>query len=696
MDEANARLLIVDDIEENRDLLQRRLTRRGYEVVIADSGQSALDAIAGGGIDLVLLDIMMPGMSGLETLERLRGTSDRGALPVIMVSAKSESEDMVEALEMGANDYISKPIDFPVAFARIETHLALKRADDAVRSSEERFALAMEGATEGLWDWDLKTDEIFYSNRWKALIGHDDSDLPNLVSEWFDRIHDKDVDRVRSEINKHLDGISLRIDITYRIRHANRTNRWVRTVGMVRRDAEGTPLRLAGSLSDVTEQILMDPHTDIPNRTHFRDSIERAIARKDRDDAFNFGVIILELDSYQDLKSSVGHSVTEQLLQDFAQRLKAHTRPGDTVALIGEDSFAMLADDIGMVADAVRIAERARGIVDVPFDIFGEDITTSLSAGIATSYTSYESAEDILRDATLGLRSAQELGGNCAQIVDPELHAQALARLHLEADLRRATVTEAFELHYQPIVDLNLGMIKGFETLIRWDRPDHGPVSPVVFIPVAERTALINPIGKWVLTQACRQLMDWQKSLSEELDCGLNVNVSPRQIQQPDLADQVADALAETGMDPNRLKVEITESAMLEDLDTAVRTLEKLHGLGVRIAIDDFGTGYSSLSTLLHVPIDTIKIDRSFTSTIESDPKAHRIVNAIINMAHSLGKDIVAEGIETESQAAIVSEMGAQYGQGYLYSKPVSAAQALDLLKDQIGSGTTPAMSVAV
>lgn len=696
MPEVRQHILIVDDIEENQELLKRRLERKGYAAIVAESGQCALDTIAKGGVDLVLLDIMMPGMSGLETLERLRRDTNRGSLPVIMVSAKSESEDVVKALERGANDYISKPIDFPVAFARIETHLHLKHADDALRSSEERFALAMEGATEGLWDWDLRTDQIFYSPRWKAIIGHDDADLPNQISEWFDRIHVKDVDRVRTEINKHLDGISLRIDTTYRIQHANKTHRWVRTVGMARRNADGTPIRLAGSLSDVTEQILMDPHTDIPNRTHFRDTIERAIARKQRDESFEFGVIIFELDSYQDLKSSVGHSVSEQLLQDFAQRLKAHTRPRDTVALIGEYSFAMLTDDIGMVADAVRVAERARGIVATPFDIFGEEITSTLSAGIATSYTAYDSAEDILRDATLGLRSAQERGGDCAQIVDPELHAQALSRLHLEADLRRATMTEAFELHYQPIVDFGLGKITGFETLIRWNRPNHGPVSPVVFIPVAERTALINPIGKWVITAACRQHAEWQRSLSQQLDCVLYVNVSPRQIQQPDLADQVAHALSEAGMDPKLLKIEITESAVLEDLDNAVLTLEKLHDLGVRIAIDDFGTGYSSLSTLLRVPIDTIKIDRSFTSTIETDPTAHRIVRAIINMADSLGKDIVAEGIETESQAKIIRDMGAQFGQGYLYSKPVPAALAFDLLKDQFTSDKTPAMSVAI
>jgi len=688
-------ILVVDDIEENRDILKRRLERQGYNVSVVDNGLSALDLVASGGFDIVLLDIMMPGLSGLETLERLRNTSDRASLPVIMISAKSESEDVVQALEMGANDYISKPIDFPVAFARIETHLALKHSDDALRRSEERFSLAMEGGTEGLWDWDLRNDSVFYSPRWKAIVGHE-AELPNTLSEWFDRIHEKDIDRIRTEINKHLDGISLRIDMTYRIQHANGTHRWVRTVGMARRDLDGTPVRLAGSLSDVTEQILMDPFTDIPNRTHFRDSIDRAMKRKSRNDTFQFGVVVFELDSYQDLKSSLGHGVSEQLLQEFAQRLRAQTRPGDTVALIGEESFAMLTDDIGMVADAVRIAERARSIVATPFDIFGAEITTTVSAGIATSFTHYESAEDILRDASLGLRSAQELGGNCAQIVDPELHAQALARLHLEADLRRATMTEAFELHYQPIINFDLGKIIGFETLIRWDRPDHGPVSPVIFIPVAERTALINPIGKWVLSEACRQHAVWQNSLSHPLDCVLNVNVSPRQIQQPDLVDQVAHALAEAEMDPRLLKIEITESAVLEDLDNAVLTLEKIHDLGVRIAIDDFGTGYSSLSTLLRVPIDTIKIDSSFTSTIETDPTALRIVRAIINMADSLGKDIVAEGIETESQATIIRDMGAQFGQGYLYSKPVPASQALDLLNDHLDLERVPAVSVAV
>lgn len=696
MGKVSGRLLVVDDIEENRDLLKRQLMRRGYDVAVADSGQSALAAVARSSFDLVLLHIMMPGMSELETLERLRRISDRTSLPVIMISAKTESEDVEKALEKGANDFISRPIDYPMAFARIETHLALKRADDALRDSKERFALAMEGATEGIWDWDLDTDEVFFSARWKSLLGHDDANLPNQISEWFDRIHEKDINRVRTEINKHLDGISLRIDTTYRIRHANGTYRWVRTVGMARRDADGTPLRLAGSLSDVTETILMDSHTDIPNRTHFRDCIDRAIAHKDRNRTFEFGVIVFEMDAYQDLKSSVGHSVTEQILLEFAQRLKAHTRPGDSVALIGENSFAMLVDDIGMVADAVRIAERAREIVEAPFDIFGQEIASTLSAGIATSYTTYESGEDILRDATLGLRSAQKLGGNRCQVVDPDLHAQALARLHLEADLRRATAAEAFDLHYQPIIDLSAGKIVGFETLLRWDRPDHGPVPPATFIPVAERTALINPIGKWVLTQACRQFVDWQKSLPGDFDCVLSVNVSPRQIEQDDLVSQFADVLAETGLDPKWLKIEITESAVLEDIDNVVRTLDKLHSLGIRIAIDDFGTGYSSLSTLLRVPIDTIKIDRSFTSTIETDPTAHRIVKAIINMAYSLGKDIVAEGIETKAQASIIHEMGAQYGQGFLYSKPVPADQALDLLKVQINGGTAQAISVAV
>ena len=392
----------------------------------------------------------------------------------------------------------------------------------------------------------------------------------------------------------------------------------------------------------------------------------------------------------------MGHSVTEQLLQDFAQRLKAQTRPGDAVALIGDNSFAMLVDDIGMVADAIRIAERARGIVEVPFEIFGQEITSTLSAGIATSYTPHDSSEDYLRDATLGLHSAQEQGGDCCQIVDPDLHAQALARLHLEADLRRATAAGDFALHFQPIVELSGGKVVGFESLLRWDRIGHGLVSPDFFIPVAERTGLINPIGKWVLSQACHQIVEWQKTLTNEIDCVLSVNVSPRQIQQADLANQITDALAEAGLEPKWLKIEITESAVLEDLDKAVRTLEKLHSIGVRIAIDDFGTGYSSLSTLLRVPIDTIKIDRSFTSTIEDDPTALRIVKAIVNMANSLGKDIVAEGIETPSQASIIHAMGAQYGQGYLYSKPVPAEQALNLLKDQVGHNSKPAMPVAV
>ncbi len=621
-------LLIVDDEEMNRDMLSQRLELNGYTVTAASDGRQALTLIDRQTFDVILLDVMMPELNGLDVLRLLRQRYALSELAVIMVTARDHSEDVVEAFKVGANDYVTKPIDLPVVLARIAIQVSHKRAHTALRASEARYALAARGANHGLWDWDIHTDEVYYSSRWKAMLGHADEEIGSSPAEWFQRIHPEDVVRVQAELTDHRRGDIPHFACEHRLLHKDRTYRWMLARGVAVRDGEG--MRMAGSLTDVTEGKVTDPLTGLPNRIFLLDCIERSIERLRVYPEARFAVLFLDLDRFKLINDSLGHLVGDQLLIAFARRLEGCLRASDiisrtasehTIARLGGDEFTILLDGIEVAGDAIKVANRIHSSLALPFNLDGHELFIAASIGITLGEPEYQRPEDLLRDADTALYRAKAAGRSRSEVFDSAMRDQAVARLQLESDLRRALERDELRLHYQPIISFANESLIGFEALLRWQHPQRGLLPPGEFIAMAEENGLIVAIGWWVLDEALRQLSGWQGRFPASRPLMLCVNLSPKQFFQSNLVEWLEQRMRDTGINPRSLKLEVTEQAIMSDPECAAATLNRLRSLGIQIGIDDFGTGYSSLNYLRQFPIDTLKIDRSFVHKMNSDVK---------------------------------------------------------------------------
>jgi diguanylate cyclase (GGDEF)-like protein/PAS domain S-box-containing protein len=689
MNAKQSRLLIVDDNEMNRDMLARRLARNGYLVAVAENAQQLMQHAKQHDVDLVLLDIEMPEISGLDALKALRDDYSPIQLPIIMVTAKNQSEDIVKALNLGANDYLTKPVDLPVALARIGTQLSHKRAQEALIESEERYALAARGANDGLWDWNLQTDLVYFSPRWKAMLGWQENEIGDTPEEWFGRIHDADRERVKGEIDAHQKAATPHFESEHRMLHKDGGFRWMLNRGLAVSDVSGKTLRMAGSQTDITERKVSDPLTGLPNRLLFNDRLGRLIKHAKRHKDHLFAVLFLDLDGFKMINDSLGHLIGDQLLLGVANRLEKCLRSTDTVARLGEaftvarlggDEFTVLLDDLKDPNDAKGAADRLMKTLAPPFILGGKEVFTSVSIGIALSNSAYELSEDMLRDADTAMYRAKSLGKSRYEVFDADMRARVMARLQLETDLRGALERQEFRNFYQPIVALDSGRIVGFEALLRWQHPTRGLLGPDEFIRVAEETGLIRDLGWWNLQQACRQVSDWRAASNDHRDLIISVNLSAKQFLQPHLVEDIKKLLLELQLSPEALKLEITESTVMADPAGAVEMLLQIKALGIRLAIDDFGTGYSSLSYLHRFPLDTLKIDRSFISEIQDDGEGMEIARTILPMAMNLQLDVVAEGVETIEQVALLRKLHCKYGQGYYFSRPLSAEGTTALL----------------
>ncbi|MGE5775853.1 MAG: putative bifunctional diguanylate cyclase/phosphodiesterase, partial [Chloroflexota bacterium] len=443
------------------------------------------------------------------------------------------------------------------------------------------------------------------------------------------------------------------------------------------------------SFRDITERkraeeqliynALHDPLTNLPNRTLFMDRLQHAMERARRHKDHKFAVLYLDLDHFKVVNDSLGHTIGDLLLVESSQRLQECLREEDTVARLGGDEFVILLEYIQNPTDVTRIANRIQTSLASPFDLENHKVFVSVSMGMVLNATGYEQLEDILRDADIAMYRAKGQGRGRYEMFDTAMLAHAMTRLELETDLRKALERKEFIVHYQPIVDLETRRTVGFEALVRWQHPIRGLVMPSEFIPTAEETGLIVPIGHWVLVEACRQIREWQVLFSAEPPLTISVNLSVRQCSQTDLVQKVAEALQNTGLAANNLKLELTESMIVEDAASTSTMLSELRALGVQVQIDDFGTGYSSLGYLQRLPIDTLKIDRTFVSRIGNNGSGSEIVQTILALAHDLGMKVVAEGIETDEQLSKLKSMECEYGQGYLFTKPVDS-QAVEAL----------------
>lgn len=568
-----------------------------------------------------------------------------------------------------------------------------KRAEAALRESEERYALAARGANDGLWDWDLQSNRIYYSHRWKSMLGYGDRDLTDHPEEWFSRVHPDDRAELDARISAHLDGRNPHFECEHRIMHRDGTFCWVLSRGLAVRDDHRLATRMAGSQTDITlrkkaeEQLLYDAFHDaltgLPNRALFMDRLQHVIAGSHRHAQHLYAVLFLDMDRFKIINDSLGHTIGDQLLVAVGRKLSECLRPGDTVARLGGDEFAVLLDGISELKDAVDIAERVQQKLSAPVMIKGNEVFASVSIGIALSDQGNERPEQILRDADVAMYQAKTRGSGCYEIFDSRMHANILDRLQLEADLRRAVDHHEFTIHYQPIMNLNDHHLIGFEALVRWDHPARGLIYPLQFIPLAEENGMINQIGEWIIRESCRQLSSWQRQHRRNPPLKMSINISGKQFSQPDIVDKLNTIVKETGVEPESLALEITESMIMDNIEMAEKTMTRLREIGFHIHIDDFGTGYSSLSYLHRFPVTALKIDRMFISRLTAGGDNKEIITSIVSLANSLNLQVIAEGVEVAHQVSSIKDLRCHFGQGHFFSKPLEPAAIDDWLESK-------------
>jgi diguanylate cyclase (GGDEF)-like protein/PAS domain S-box-containing protein len=563
------------------------------------------------------------------------------------------------------------------------------RAEHSLKRNEARLALAAEGANDGLWEWDLRSQEFYYSARWRSMIGLSAPAGIGRPEEWMERVHADDIVSLKEALEAHLSGKTEHFHHEHRIRHEDGTYRRFLCRGVAARGAGRRPARMGGSLTDTTERAIAqerlhsagfrDSLTGLSNRSVFVETLGRRLEElKSRRGASRFAVLYLDLDRFKVVNDSLGHLVGDELLVAVSRCLESCLRPGDALARLGGDEFAILLNELGDENQANAISFRIQEALNTPFSIGGREVFTSASIGIAFGCGQYNDPDEIMRDADIAMYHAKSRGKARHELFDADMHARELDRLGFENDLRHAVSHNDFEVHYQPIVSLASGMCVGFESLVRWTRNGKA-VSPATFIPIAEELGIIEPLGTWVLQQACVTFADWQRRFpAAALEC-ITVNVSSRQLMQPNFPRVVEWAVHNAGLKPCDLRLEITETALMDNANVAAELLRQLRDFGVKIYLDDFGTGYSSLSHLHKLPVDTLKIDRSFVKSLLL-PDRPAIVESILALARTLNTSVVAEGIESEVQARRLERLGCTHAQGFLFSRPISARSAEEVL----------------
>jgi len=549
--------------------------------------------------------------------------------------------------------------------------------EESLRQSEERYALASQGANDGLWDWNPVTKELYLSGRWKEMLGYADTEIHADLESWFSRIHPGDRERVKAEIIDRKKGTEPIFASEYRIRQKEGGYIWVLCRGIVVRDPSGRIVRMAGSQSDITQGKVVDPLTGLRNRLYFIDRLE-ALIDECAGKADSFAILFLDVDRFKIVNDSLGHETGDMLLIEIAERLRSSVRATDVsariaypsvVARFGGDEFAVLLENLHSRSDATTVAGRILTQFASHFEIHGRIIFATVSIGVALGDSAH-SSNDLLRNADTAMYYAKTRGKARLEVFDEGMRGRAVARMELESDLRKAIDQEEFVVYYQPEVSLSTRRVVGYEALVRWEHAQRGMVMPGEFLPVAEETGLIVPIGRLVMREACRQMAEWQRKFPKDPPLTISVNASSRELADPDLVTNVGRILQETGLDPGSLRIEVTESSIMDNQDLMSATLRRLQELGIHLEIDDFGTGYSSLSRLHEYPFSTVKIDRSFIKDLETETESLHLVKTILRLADGLGLSVVAEGIETPEQLSRLTELGCGYGQGYFFSKP--------------------------
>jgi diguanylate cyclase (GGDEF)-like protein len=546
-----------------------------------------------------------------------------------------------------------------------------------------RYALALEASQEGFWDWDLIADRLWGSRRWQTIVGV--SEPCSRLDVWMERVHPFDKPRFEAELSAVRAGKSRRLRNEHRVRQCSGAWRWVMANAVVSQDAEGRVTHLAGSLTDNTESRMADALTGLPNRLFFVDHLERRLEHGRQRGEWDFAVLAVGLDRFERVNEALGLSGGDRLLMETAQRMRSMLPEPSVAARLNGAEFLICLESVHSEAEVMQFAAAMSEAIREPFLWRGQRITPQLAVGIAKADCAYVHPEDLMSDAESALAHARKSEPPEVVCYSQGMRENALEKMQMEVDLDRAIRAGELVMYYQPEVDLCTGRIVGFEALVRWRHARKGLLLPSSFIPLAEETGLILPLGDWGMTEACRQLVRWRKSDYAELQSArMSVNLSARQFERPDLVKRIRDVLTDTGLGPGALRLEVTESSLIADAASAVKTMRELGKLGVGLHMDDFGVGYSSLHYLQRFPFDTLKIDRSFVQGVVNDRESHQIVRSILDLARSFGMDVVAEGIEDAEQLKELRTMGCPCGQGYYFARPMEPA-AIDGLM-QAGS----------
>ena len=706
-------VLIADDDMASRLLVRESLEQAGLHVEEAVNGLEALALFYKHQPQLVLLDVVMPEVDGYEVCKTLRKMPGGQAVPVLMLTGLDDVESINHAYEAGATDFASKPINWLVLRHRVRYMLRAGQVLEELQRSQARLTAAQHTARLGNWEWDLISGRGYWSSETYRLFGYEPEEFwPN-----YDKFIERVVPDDRGEIDAAVvaartAGTSYAVD--FRVALPDGTIRHLHVQGLVECDANSQPVFMLGTLQDISELkqseerirtlAYYDSLTHLPNRQLYNEQLHFALSSARRH-ASKVATVLFDLDHFKRINETLGHSVGDRLLVAVAERLRqcvrdydaigraeaVSSKSGTTLARLGGDEFILAMADIDRVEDAAKAAQRLIEAMESPFILDDHEIVVTASIGISLYPDDGGDAETLLKNADSALYHAKDAGRNNYQFYNQSMNAKALARLSLESSLRRALDNREFLLHYQPQVDARSGAIIGAEALIRWRHPDLGLVSPLDFIPLAEESGLIVPIGEWVLQTACAELKAWQDAGNGVLR--MAVNLSGRQFRQQDLVGTVQRAISTAGIDAQSLELEITESMLMQDASETTRLLDSLKALGVKLSVDDFGTGYSSLSYLKRFPLDALKIDRSFIRDIATDPDDAAITVAILAMAGGLGLEVVAEGVETIEQLTFLRNLNCQMIQGYLFSKPLSSEQMRALLCEQTAGKTLWSMT---
>ena len=674
-------VLIVDDDPGIRLLATEILVAAGFEVEVTGGGAAAGALCESRRPDVVLCDVVMPGMDGFELCTRIRTTPGLEHLPVVMLTSLEDVESIERAFRIGATEFIVKPINWALLPHKLKYVIRASRALRDLHISEERYALAAKGANDGLWDWDLESAEIFYSPRWMAMLGFPETAISDAPDEWLDRVHPDDTQALLEKLELHLSGETDYFECEHRIKTQSGAYRWMMTRGLAVRGRDGDAYRIVGSQTDVTKHkeaqaqllhdALHDTLTGLPNRTLFLERLAHCIALTARRPEYRFAVIFMDLDRFKVVNDSLGHLLGDQLLIEIGNRIGKVLRLGDTLARLGGDEFTVLLEDVTDLATINRTSERMQEAIALPVILDGQEVVLGASMGVAVNTTGYEAPEDMLRDADAAMYRAKANGRGCCEIFDAQMHAEAVHTLKLESQLRSAVQRDEFELHYQPIIVLQSGGISGFEALLRWRHPTRGLLAPAEFLSVAEESRLIVPIGRFVLREACRQMRTWLAAWPEASDWSVSVNLSSQELAQPDIVDVVLRTLEESELPARALKLELTESSLIQNDSRSHEIMSRLRERGIQLSIDDFGTGYSSFNYLHRFPFDVLKIDRSFMKDLDTNPARLEIVKTVITLAHNLGLQVVAEGSENEAVENRLRSLPCEFVQGYSISSPI-------------------------